>query len=422
MKRRVYSTMAALAAVALTLSACSGTESPDDSQDPDSNDGSSTTIVQAVPDIPTSYAYDGGGFGNALFEFQVNTNANLVRNPLETAPGGGQQQNFFEFEGDLAESYDVSEDGKTYTFHLREGVKSQQGNELTADDVLWSYERKFSEGGGVSPFLTAPVITDPASQFAKVDDHTVTITIAEKGYGFTLLALLATLTGNIYDSTYLKANATDDDPYAVQFSAENGNYGFGPYKLESATPGQEMVLVANEDYYGGAPAIKKVIKRVVEDPGQRSELLSNGSVDIASGLRPSDINSLGSNDAVQTLSGFDAIHRPMLWFNVGSEVFKDAAIRRAVRYAVPYDQIRENVYYGDMKTSPGMMNPATRTRTSTASRLRPTTRRRPSRSLPTPASRPRSSSRSSPGTRFPTSVRPRFRSSPPLPMPASRWR
>ncbi|GAA1954253.1 ABC transporter substrate-binding protein [Microbacterium aquimaris] len=344
---------AALALVAaLTLASCSSGGSSDTAEPSSDNEG---TIVEAVPSLPTSFAYDDGDFTYAGFEYQINTNAQLIQNPYVVNDEGDLQQDYFTFEGELAEGYDVSDDGLVYTFYLREGVLSQAGNELTADDVLWSYERKWNTAS-VAPLLSAPAIVDPARQFEKIDDYTVQITVDRAGDGFTLLALLANVSADIYDSELLMAHETADDPYAVAWSAENGNYGFGAYMLESITPGEELVLVANPNYYAGEPEVKQVIQRVVDDAGTRANLVGNGDVDIAVQLRPADLVDLEETDAAQTFLA-DSINYTSAILNTTAAPFDDVAVRTAFRYAMPYEEIIEQVYLGRAEPMTGFINP-----------------------------------------------------------------
>ena len=111
-------------------------------------------------------------------EFNNNVQACLIRNPYVTSSRDTKAltQDNYQFEGVLAESYDVSSDGLDTRSHLRPGVLSQQGNPFSADDVLWSYQRKF-HSTSITPFVSSPAITDPAKQFTKVDDNTVKITV-----------------------------------------------------------------------------------------------------------------------------------------------------------------------------------------------------------------------------------------------------
>ena len=263
-----------------------------------------TTLLEGVAALPTGFSFDTAPAGYENMEFNNNVHAGLIRNPYVTSTRDARAltQNNYAFEGVLAESYTVSDDGREYTFHLRKGVLSQQGNPFSAEDVLWSYQRKFNSTS-ITPFVSAPAITDPAKQFKAVDDYTVRITVDRQSDGFTLLALLANVTAEIYDSAYLKKNATKSDPYGLSVSNTKANFGFGAYMLDSYTPGQQLILTANPHYALGEPKIKKVIQRVVADAGTRAEILQQGAVDIAVQLRPEDVVSFASDSSLQSLRG-----------------------------------------------------------------------------------------------------------------------
>ncbi|MGE3622059.1 MAG: ABC transporter substrate-binding protein, partial [Acidimicrobiia bacterium] len=355
--------MAVPVALALVAGACGG----GDDDEPAGGGGTATgedggeaaaleEIVVASAALPTSFAPDGGA-GGVLenITWRRNGGAGLVRNVYVPQDDGSFDQDSYEYEGYLAESWDVSEDGKVYTFHLREGVVSSNGNELDADDVLWSYERKFNAPTATVKAISFPILTD-LSQIQKVDQYTVTFTLEKAGYGFTLLGLLGQGNGDIYDSDYLKEHVTADDPYAVEFSKTNGNYGFGPYIIESFTPGQEMVWRSNPDHVLGEPAIKKITFRVVTDPASRANALRTGDVDVAEVLRPVDQVELAASGAGKSFS-FETNAYNMAILVTTHPPFDDMAVRQAFAYAVPYQQIVDDVYRGRALPAVGFLNP-----------------------------------------------------------------
>jgi peptide/nickel transport system substrate-binding protein len=319
--------------------------------------GETTTLLEAVAGLPTGFSFDTAPSGYENMEFNNNVQACLIRNPYVTSsrdPNALTQDNY-KFEGVLAQSYDVSPDGLEYTFHLRQGVLSQQGNPFTAEDVLFSYQRKF-HSTSITPFVSSPAITDPSTQFKAVDDHTLTITVDRKSDGFTLLALLANVTAEIYDSTYLKKYATKSDPYGLAISNSKANFGYGAYMLDSYTPGQQLILTANPHFALGEPKIKKVIQRVVADAGTRANILQQGAVDIAVQLRPEDVASFASDSGLQT---FEVDTNDYLWMTLqtAKPPFNDVRVRQAFQLAVPYQQIISNVYKGRADPMEGWLDP-----------------------------------------------------------------
>ncbi|GAC02489.1 putative peptide ABC transporter substrate-binding protein [Gordonia namibiensis NBRC 108229] len=341
----VSGTALALAA-ALTLSACGGGSS---------NNSAEGGVVIVTAAQPPSFSYETSATGYEAAEFFVNTGATLIRNPYVAGSDGlSAHQELFKFEPVLAKSYEVSPDGKTYTFHLNTEAKSAAGNALDADDVIFSFKRKFEVDTSIVSFVSAPVITS-ADQVKKVDDATVTISITDPSHGFTLLSLLANTPYAIYDSEVLEANATPDDPYGVEYSKTNADFGFGAYKLTSYTPGQQMVYEANPGYALGEPEVKRVVQRVVADAGQRSNLVKSGDASVATQLRPADQVALRDANAAQIFSvpSNAYVYVPL---TTTKAPFDNVEVRRAFSYAVPYDAIMKDVYKGRLGPISSILN------------------------------------------------------------------
>jgi peptide/nickel transport system substrate-binding protein len=201
------------------------------------------------------------------------------------------------------------------------------------------------------------VITDPDTQITKVDDMTVSFTVAKPGYGFTLLSLLANVTGYVYDSVLLKQHVTDEDPYAVAWSQENPNVGFGAYQRTSFTPGTEMVLEANPNYVLAAPAYKKVIFRVSSDPGTRANTVKSGDADVAVQLRASDQADLADSPGVSVYTFPSTNMLTILTMDTTRAPFDDVRVRQALELAVPYQEIIDNVYQGRAILTTGLLDP-----------------------------------------------------------------
>jgi peptide/nickel transport system substrate-binding protein len=339
-----------LAALLMLFTACGGS-SKSGSPSSSSTTAASTTLVIASPALPTVFARDAaGGTGYENLEYAVNTQSSLIQQKIIPDPANKALllQDQYNFQGELATSWDISPDGLTYTFHLKQGVKSAAGDPFTADDVVWSWTRKFHSGS--TPNTQNPVITDPTTQIKKIDDFTVSFSVTKPGYGFTLMSLLANSSAHIYDSTLLKAHATAADPYAVAYSAtDNPNYGYGAYMRTSYTAGTEMVLEANPNYFGTAPKYKKLIYRVTADPASRANTVKSSDSDIAAQIRPADQKDLSSDKSVQIFTFPTTNELTMLPMITVQKPFDNATVRRALFYAVPYQQIIDNVYDGRAK-------------------------------------------------------------------------
>ncbi|MGF7238470.1 MAG: ABC transporter substrate-binding protein [Frankia sp.] len=340
---------------ALALAACGGGSGSGGA----SSASGSHSLVIASAGLPSTFAFDGAApAGYENLEFGVNTETGLVRQPYVANPAsGGAVQDLYHFQPVLASSYDVSADHLTYTFHLKQGVKSVAGNPLTADDVVWSFQRKFKAATAITPYVQDPVIIDPTKQIKEINGSTVAFTVAKPGYGFTLLSLLANVTGYIYDATLLKQHVTPSDPWAVNYSQQNPNIGFGAYQRTSFTPGTEMVLEANPNYVFGTPYYTKLTFRVATDPGTRANAVKSGDADVAVQLRAADQATLSKTKGVKVYTFPSTNMFTMLTMDTTTAPFNNVKVRQAMALAVPYSEILKNVYQGRGILTKGLLDP-----------------------------------------------------------------
>ena len=244
-------------------------------------------------------------------------------------------------EGKLAKSFELDPAGKTIRFQLREGVKSNWGNELTAEDVKWTWDRKFGLGAIGAFYLSTLGLEDRKG--VKVEgQYTVSINLANPN------PLLAKLQPNlflpIYDSTKCKAVATADDPWARKF-LENDSAGFGPYRLDQLQRGQQAVFKARPDYYLGKPPMETVIFREVPASAIRASLLQGGAVDIAQYLQPLELIKLQGDRGV----AIDSVaSSSMIWVELNTNIapFGDRRLRQAMNFAFPREQVLKTVFQG----------------------------------------------------------------------------
>jgi peptide/nickel transport system substrate-binding protein len=243
----------------------------------------------------------------------------------------------------FAESFEVSDDGTTYTFKLRTDVGSPFGNMLTANDVKWSFDRR-KELKGVGGFMTDVMLVKSADDVKVVDDQTITYTIAAPNPAFFKIDAIMWY-GGIYDSVEAKKHATADDPWAKQWLATN-TAGFGPYTVQDLVQGQGLRLVANPNWYNGVPPITEIRWRAVPSAADRLALLSRGDVDIAEGLTGEQLKGLTESGDVQVISRPSNILRSLI-LNTKKPELADAKVRQAIAYAIPYDQIIQTVFFGE---------------------------------------------------------------------------
>ena len=247
----------------------------------------------------------------------------------------------------LAEGWDTSSDGLTWTFDLRDGVRWSDGKPLTAADIAYTYNRILDGGPEAatwSSYLKAVnTVTAP-------DDHTVVLKLSKPNAVLPLLPI-PILPQHVWsDISEEEVKSFPNDPPVV---------GSGPFRLIQGSGGGSLFrFVANKDYWQGAPNIDTVVFRVFQAEDPAVQALKTGEIDFLEGLSPNSIEALKNEPGITTNIGdspsFDEIE-----FNTGSVDTKteepigdpnpavlDARFRRAVAYAVDTKTIVERVYDG----------------------------------------------------------------------------
>ena len=224
----------------------------------------------------------------------------------------------------IAESYEISEDGLDYTFHLRDDVTFHDGTPVTVDDVVFSLELyKESEYQGSQISMMASV--------EAVDESTVVCHL-DSPYAPFLQGILSPF---ICSKDYY-----EEDPDAFVTSP----IGSGPYKFVSRSTGSNVILTANEDYYRGAPVIKDITFEVIPDVATKAIALQTGEVSFAE-VDSSVLSQLEANPAISidevSTSGFAYIS-----MNTEKEPFSDPRVRQAINYAVDRENLVQVCYDG----------------------------------------------------------------------------
>ena len=229
----------------------------------------------------------------------------------------------------LATSWDVSEDGKTYTFHLREGVKFSDGTDVKAEDWEYSLERSLKNGSWSS--LIASI-----EDVAVVDEHTIDIKL--KNPSGSLLANLAAFFCVVTPKDYYSTNA--DDVLASK------PIGTGPFYLESWVPQENMCFKKNPYYWDeGFPKADEINFHVVPDDNTRVMQLQGGQIDIATGITTQMKTMLDGQPGIQ-VKDYESTHVEYISMNYTSDKLNDARVRQALTYATNRDDIIMAVYGG----------------------------------------------------------------------------
>ena len=246
--------------------------------------------------------------------------------------------------GDLAESFDISPDGLTITFHLRRAVRWHDGSPFTSRDVLYTYRVT------VDPKTPTAYAEDfkQVKQISAPDDHTVRVV-----YGVPFAPALASWGMNILPSHLLEGQDITKSPLARK------PVGTGPYRFKEWIAGQKIVLEANEDYFEGRPYIDRYIYRIIPDSSTMYMELKAGGIDLMS-LTP--VQYARQTTDQQFTSRFNKFRYPSssylyMGYNLRHPLFGDKRIRQAITSAINKDELIQGVLFGMGQRSVGPIIP-----------------------------------------------------------------
>lgn len=193
---------------------------------------------------------------------------------------------------EIAESWEVSDDGRVFTFRIRDGLKFTSGNPVTARDVEYSLRRAVAMQKTPSFIVTQFGFTPEnlAETLVALDDRTFRLT-TDRTYAesFVLNCLTATI-AYVVDSETVKANEADGDWGNAWLKVNSA--GSGAYRLVNWKPNESYTIEANPDFWRGAPAMRRVIVQHIPESATQRLLLEKGDVDIARNLSPEDVGAL----------------------------------------------------------------------------------------------------------------------------------
>ncbi|MDO8187650.1 ABC transporter substrate-binding protein [Conexibacter sp. JD483] len=251
----------------------------------------------------------------------------------------------------LAERWNVSRDGKTYTFSLRRDATFASGNPVTADDVVFSLRRLLDRDGCQAYVLTMGE-KGLFRSIEKVDDHTVRVRIAHSD---PLFLLRMTSRGNGPIDRRLLAQhgglSRAGDEWLARHTA-----GAGAYELESYDPDSEVRLRARPNYWREPVGAKNVVMRIVTDPTTLQTLTASGDVDLAYGVGLKDLRSLEQQG--RQIFANASNRYAYIGLNNDKPPVDDARVREALWLAMPHAELQERFGYGYARAFAGMIPPA----------------------------------------------------------------
>lgn len=254
--------------------------------------------------------------------------------PHQTVAAGTREVLFNIFEGlvkpnsdgemipAVAEKYTLSEDGTTYTFTLREGVKFHNGQTVTAEDVIYSINRCAAVPEGQEKPLVAAF--SAVKSVEALDEKTVAVTIAQRDLEF-----ISYMTAAIIPADY-----ENQDTAPV---------GTGPFKFVSRTPQQDFVMERFEDYWGAPAWLDKVTYKICENADALVMNLNGGSIDLCAHLTSAQASQLNQN--FQVLEGTMNLVQA-IYLNNQAKPFDNQLVRQALCYAIDRQGIMDMVADG----------------------------------------------------------------------------
>ncbi len=256
-----------------------------------------------------------------------------------------------EIVSEIAESWDNISDTE-WEFKIREGITFHNGDPLTADDVVFSFERIIKEGAMEGQTSPRKDLMGATSDVYKVDDYTVRFVNDEPNPTF----LHGIVQQQVIPKKYFEEVGVDgflEHPI-----------GAGPFKFVSGSLTDQIILERYDDYYGGSPeippvdpaALKKVIFKVIPETSTAIAALKNGEVNIITVIPPDMVENLEQdpNINVKTVQGTRVY---MLEMNNKMPPFDNPKVRRAMNYAINSTEILDAIYEGNATRLPGAVMP-----------------------------------------------------------------
>ncbi len=282
------------------------------------------TLITAITGDPVSlngiYANDGASIAVLSFVF----------NPLTL---GGENWGT-EIKGDLAESWEVSEDGLTWTFKLHEGVTWHDGEPLTAEDVVYTFNTIQTSEEDIAPFRPRFLQNGEPILFEAVDDLTVKATLTEPNASFFTDISVPIVPKHVLEGQDLREGPFNREPV-----------GSGPFRVTEWRTGESITLEANENYFKGRPCLERIIFRIIPDEQAQVAALQTGEVDFLPNIPGASVSIFEADPNFQVaIAESDSLYQ--MFFNLSLEQFQDPKVRQALMIAIDRQAVVDIVRQG----------------------------------------------------------------------------
>lgn len=252
-----------------------------------------------------------------------------------------------ELEPALAESWEVSEDGLQYVFQIRPDVTFHDGTPVDAAAVETNFLRQFDPEHPLhqETMVYAGIVFADVEAIEATGDMELTVTMTRPT--ILLPGKLATFAAGIVSPTALE-----------ELGAEFGQspVGTGPFRFESWTQDVELVLTANEEYWGGRPALDRVVWRTIGEDTVRLSELQTGSIDVANQIDFMNAPDIEADPNLQLITG-QFLNVQFLAFNEAIPPFDNPTLRQAVQHAINKEAVAEVVAAGNYTLGAGPIAP-----------------------------------------------------------------
>ena len=239
------------------------------------------------------------------------------------------------YEGCLAESWDISEDGRTYTFHIRPNVLFSDGEKCDANAILANFNAILENRERHTWLEMMNLLVGVSAP----DENTFVIEMSEPYYP--MLTELGCIRPFAMISPSCMINGSTKD-------GVNGHIGTGPYVLTDFVTDEYAVFERNENYWGEAPAIRKITVKVIPDNQTRIMALESGEIDLIFGKNMIDADAISQYlDSDRFTVGLsDPTSTRHIVMNTTHEILGDPAVRKALQHATDRQTISDGIFYG----------------------------------------------------------------------------
>ena len=357
MKKKISLMLAAALTAGLALTGCGGSKTSDTTDNTAGAENESTAEVKGVDVDTTGYLIAALNADiqtadvqktSKDYEVPFNIFDRLV--DVEVGTDGNSK-----IVPSLAESWDISDDGLEYTFHLRQGVKFHNGNDFTAEDVAYTFHRMLTVEGGVNTEFIDQIKgadellageTDTLEGVEVVDDYTIKVTLKEPFAGF--LASISSPGVSIYDS---EATEAAGDQFGMDPAV---TVGTGPFEFSSWSFNNQLVLTRNEDYWKGASGLPGVVIKIIPDTETQSMMFESGELDILDLDYAADsVDRFTETYPDQIVQG-PRVGIVYFTMNFNKEPFQDVRVRKAVQMSIDRQAILDALYGGRGQVEQGI--------------------------------------------------------------------